>query len=553
MLFERRTSEFFHVSQTPPGSIIKGWGMETAAGKIVTVESSMTVPTVLACFAILMDDIASLPLVLYRRLERGKERDRKHPYYRLMHDRPNPEHTSIAFRQFIVGHMLGRGNFYGQLIWDSKGIVQEVWPLHPDRMRVFREKGERKYLYTKADGSQRAFRQDEILHITDFYADGLVGYSRITLARNAIGLSMAMEEYGSKVMANDARPSIALKLPQKLDKEAQQRLRESWNEIYRGSDNASKVAILEQGLDLVEIGFPPEEAQFLESRQFQVAELARIFRIPPHMIGDVQKSTSWGSGIEQQEQGYVAHTLKPICTRIEQSLNKDLLLEADQETHFFQHLFDDLLRGDTQARMSAYAVAITNGILSRNEVREKENLNPYDGGDEFLTPMNLSTGPADEPAGAPEPDPDDENDMDGEGDGTPQRDIDPLLQDALERITRRELHDVSDAVKRWGEKKPEKLAEWQTEFYRREHPAFIVQQLTPFVRAGYLGETEVQQAARSYCDAQLVMLHQYPAIAERQPDAWAEQIRTALLAAPAARTGDAGLKPARRVEEMTHA
>jgi HK97 family phage portal protein len=396
MLFEKRDT--FHVSQSPPGWVVKGYGNETYTGGYVTPESALNVTAVLAAFTTLSEDISSLPLILYRRLKQGKERAMDNPLYTLFHDAFNPEHTSMIFREIQVGHLLGWGNSYSQMLWDRKGQVREIWPLRPDRMQVSRKNGKRVYLYTTVEGQKRAFTQDEIWHVPAFGFDGLQGYSRITLARNAIGLAQATEKYGSRFFANDARPSIALKYPGKLKTQAaRDNILESWNEIYGGVENSHGTAILEEGLDIKEIGIPPEDAQFLETRKFQVSEIARIFRIPPHMIGDVTGSTSWGSGIEQQEIGYLTHTLRPWLVRLEQTGTQQVLLESERREYLLEHLVDAMLRGDSQARYATYVQAITNGIMSPNEAREKENMNPYPGGEKYYHPLNISSGSDKEP------------------------------------------------------------------------------------------------------------------------------------------------------------
>src|SRR5512136_1907297 len=320
---------------SPPQWLLDSLGLGGAeSGVSVSVEGSLKVTAVLSGFTILTEDTSSLPLILYRRLERGKERAVDHPYYSLMHDAPNPEMTSMVYRELQVGHMLGWGNFYAQMLWNDSGTVTELWPLNPSRMEIFRQNGERRYLYTTDTGQRVAFRQQDILHIPAFGFDGIQGYSRISLAKNAVGLAIAAEKYGSRFFANDARPTVVLKSPKATKPEAQKNLRESWNEIYRSSANAGKVAVLEEGLDLATIGIEPDAAQFLETRQFQVSEIARMFRIPPHMLGDVTNSTSWGTGIEQQELGYLSHTLRPWLVRIESQYNKDLLLQAERKKYF---------------------------------------------------------------------------------------------------------------------------------------------------------------------------------------------------------------------------
>lgn len=472
-------------------------GSQSLSGENVSVGSALTVTAVLAGFTILMEDTASLPLITYRRLERGKERATDHPYYRLLHDAPNPEHTSMIFREFIVGHLLGWGNFYGQLIWDSRGIVREIWPLRPDRMEVFRQDGERKYLYSPLQGGRIAFRQEDILHIPAFGFDGLVGYSRISLGRNAIGLSMSAEKYGSRVFQNDARPSVALIHPKKFKTTDDiKRLKESWNDIYQGSGNAGKVGVLEEGMDLKEIGFPPEDAQFLETRQFQVSEIARLFRIPPHMLGNVEKSTSWGSGIEQQEQGYLTHTLRPYMVRIEQQLHKDLFLPKEQDTYFVEHLTDAMLRTDTVSRFQAYATAITNGFMNPNEARERENLNPYEGGDTFRVQLNTA------PAGEDEDSPQRAQSVTKEGQEPGQdRNFIPLIRDAASRVGKKEQHELQDAEKRWVSKgKAEKYSEFLVNFYEKDLPETIESAFKSFVESGFLTEEGSKNAAKTYCE-----------------------------------------------------
>lgn len=477
-LFEKRD-----VSLTsPPQWLIDalGGGSQSYAGENVSPETALTVPTVLACLTVLAEDISSLPLILYRRLERGKERATDNPYYALLHDAPNPEHTAMVFRELLVGHLLAWGNSFSQIITDGRGRAVELWPLHPGRMEVGRENGRKKYLYTSVDNKKIAFRTEQILHIPAFGYDGLTGYSKISLARNAIGLSIAAQKYGSKFFKNDARPAIAIKLKNSLKtKESQDAFRSSWNQIYQGGENAWKVGLLEEGAEIQEIGIPPEDAQFIETQKWTVADMSRVFRIPPHMIGDVERSTSWGSGIEQQELGYLNHTLRPWLTRIEQQFNKDLLLSAERgQGLFYEHLTDGMLRTDTAARYQAYASAITNGWMTRNEARERENFNVLPDLDEPLVPLNMSK--ASEPDQSPDGKP-----VDSKTRG--------FVLDAARRILRREVNELIDAQKRWLEKgKADKFNAWLEQFYKRDHAQFILKTLEP------LG-ADVEQVVGNYC------------------------------------------------------
>lgn len=476
----------FHISQKPPGWVTAGWGMESYAGEDVTVEGALGVAAAYSCVTLLSGDIASLPLILFRRLERGKERAVDRPAYWLMHDAPNPEHTSFTFREIQTAHILSWGNFYGQLIWDQSGVVREVWPLRPDRMSVFRENGVKKYLYRTQSGSDRAFRADEIMHIPGFGFDGLVGYSPLELAINTLGLAVAAEKYGSRVFKNDARPSVVLMTKGVLDEDAYKRMRESWEQSYKSADNAGKTAILEEDTTLKEVGFPPEQAMFIESQKWSLLQLARIYHIPPHMIGAVEVSTSWGSGIEQQEQGYVNHTLRSLTRRMEQQLNRSILLERDRKDYFFEHLFDDLLRGDTTARYQAYNMGIQSGFITRNEVRIKENLNPLDGLDEPLVPLNMAG--ADEADGEMN-DASPADDPNGEANDT----VRAFVLDAAERMVRREVNEVTDAVKRYLDKdKPEKFRAWLEEFYKREQAEYIRRTFAPL-------KTDIDRQIGLYC------------------------------------------------------
>ncbi len=460
---------------------LRGVREKSQSEEIITPETSLTVPAVLAAFTILCEDIASLPLVLY---ERGRDEERtravKSPYYSLMHDEPNPEHTSLQFREIKIGHMLAWGNFFSQIITDSKGNVAELWPLRPDRMTVKRVEGEKVYLYQSSDGP-RVFLRDEILHVPAFGFDGLVGYSRIALAKNSIGLAMATEKFGSKFFANDARPGIVLKHPETLSDTAYKRLGESWDEVYKGAEKSHKKAILEEGLDILEIGIPPEDAQYIETQRWTVAQIARVFRVPPHMIGDVDRSTSWGSGIDSQEQGYANHTLRPWTIRTEQSLAQQLLLPSERKIYYWEHLFDALVRGDIATRYEAYVKAITNGFMSPNEVRRKENMSPYDGGDVYVLPLN--TGPANQETST-------------------QARSRPLFTDAAQRAFRREYSELRDAGQRWLAKgKPEKYTAWVEQFYKRDFSAFALSVFQPLIDAGLTTAERVRLAFAQYCEA----------------------------------------------------
>ena len=351
----------------------------SSSGKNVNERSAMQMTAVYACVRILSEAIAGLPLHLYRYGKDGnKEKAMDHALYRLLHDEPNPEMTSFIFRETLMTHLLLWGNAYAQIIRNGKGEVIALYPLMPNRMKVDRDKaGSLYYEYTRSsddastmNGSTVILKQTDILHIPGLGFDGLVGYSPIAMARNAIGLAMATEEYGAKFFANGAQPGGVLEHPGIIKDPA--RVRESWNSVYQGSGNSHRIAVLEEGMKYTPIGIAPNEAQFLETRKFQIDEIARIFRVPPHMVGDLEKSSF--SNIEQQSLEFVKYTLDPWVIRWEQNLAKALFSEEEKKDYFFKFNVDGLLRGDYVSRMNGYAVGIQNGFMSPNDVRSLENM-----------------------------------------------------------------------------------------------------------------------------------------------------------------------------------
>ena len=370
----------------------------STSGKRVNVRSSMQMTAVYSCVRILSEAVAGLPLHLYEYTNGGsKEKAVKHPLYFLLHDEPNPEMTSFVFRETLMTHLLLWGNAYAQIIRNGKGEVMALYPLMPDRMEVDRdEKGRLYYEYTTSTDdapinkkSTVKLQPSDVLHILGLGFDGLVGYSPIAMAKNAIGMAIACEEYGAKFFANGAQPSGVLEHPGTLKDPS--RVRESWQQTFGGSHNANKVAVLEEGMKYTPISISPEQAQFLETRKFQINEIARIFRVPPHMVGDLEKSSF--SNIEQQSLEFVKYTLDPWVSRWEQSMVRSLLTEEEKKRYFIKFNVDGLLRGDYQSRMTGYATARQNGWMSANDIRELENLDriPAElGGDLYLINGNMT-------------------------------------------------------------------------------------------------------------------------------------------------------------------
>ena len=371
----------------------------SSSGKTVNERSAMQMTAVYSCVRILSEAVAGLPLHVYRYDGKGgKDKALEHPLYRLLHDEPNPEMTSFAFRETLMTHLLLWGNAYAQLIRNGKGEVVALYPLLPSKMTVDRDQAGRiYYAYSRTQEDAHTLGRDQqvllsphdVLHIPGLGFDGLVGYSPIAMAKNAIGMAIACEEYGASFFANGAAPGGVLEHPGVV--KDPKRVRESWNAIYQGSRNAHRIAVLEEGMAYKAIGISPEQAQFLETRKFQINEIARIFRIPPHMVGDLEKSSF--SNIEQQSLEFVKYTLDPWVVRWEQSLHRALFSPEEKKRFFVRFNLDGLLRGDYQSRMTGYAVGRQNGWMSTNDIRELENLDripPELGGDLYLINGNMT-------------------------------------------------------------------------------------------------------------------------------------------------------------------
>ena len=348
-----------------------------------------------ACVRVIAETIASLPLHVYEATDTGSRKAPEHPLYRLLHDEPNAEMTSFVWRETMLSHLLLWGNAYCQIIRTGRNKIDSIYPLIPDQMDVDRDsRGNLTYTYTTSEGKTYALKPEDVLHIPGLGFDGVVGYSPIALEKSAIGLGIAAEEYGSKFFSNGARPSGILVHPNTVKDPSA--LRASWNAAFTGSANAGKVAVLEENMHFEPLTMPNNEAQFLETRKFQVNEICRIFRVPPHMIGDLDRATF--SNIEHQSISFAVHTIRPWLVRIEQAMNRALFPDNEKagspggRRYYVQFNLDGLMRGDYKSRMEGYAIARQNGWMSANEIRELENLNPLsdeDGGNVYLVNGNM--------------------------------------------------------------------------------------------------------------------------------------------------------------------
>ncbi|MCB0133938.1 MAG: phage portal protein, partial [Caldilineaceae bacterium] len=349
--------------------------------------------------------------------------------------------------ELMTSHCAGWGNAYAQIILDGAGRVRELWPLRPDRMSVERKGGELRYYYLQQNGQEVPLAAWQVHHRRAMVMDGLTGMSPLRVAMLAVSLGMATEEFGARFFAQGARPGFLLSHPGELTDKAYERLKRVWNS--ETLENAHKVRIIEEGMKVEQIGIPPEEAQFLETRRFQAQEVARLFRMPPHKIGLLENATF--SNIEHQAIEFVTDTIRPWLIRNEQAMYRDLLSENEQEAIYFEYLVDGLLRGDTATRYQSYAVARQWGWLSANDIRRMENMPPIDGGDVYLQPLNMSPAGqfGDQAAAARTVDP---------------TWIAPLVEDRARRLVRREANDL----RRKGAsiaRKDGDFGQWAAQFY----------------------------------------------------------------------------------------
>lgn len=359
------------------------------SGISVNENTALNLSTVWAAVRIISESIASLPLITYEQKGKKKERAVDHPLYDLLHIQPNPEETAMQYREATQAHLLLWGNSYSQIERSYAGDVIALWPLRPDRMQVIRPEKEVIYVYHTTNGEKIEFPPKEILHIAGLGFNGLIGYSVIERHREAIGLALAGETFQSSTFKNMASPSGFLTTDStSLNQETAKALAAAWFSAQGGLDKAGSVAVMSHGMKFEKVGMPLKDVEFLGLRKFQVLEICRIFNIPPYKLMDFDRATF--SNVEQTAIDFVVHTLRPWLIRTEQAIMVKLLSREERRSISVEHLVEGLLRGDTKSRYEAYGAGIQMGWLNRNEAREKENLNPVPGLDEYLVPLNMS-------------------------------------------------------------------------------------------------------------------------------------------------------------------
>lgn len=433
-------------------------GTRVSSGVVVNESTALQYSAVYAAVRLLSESVASLPLHTYERLDEGKQRAYGHPVAGMLSTSVNPQLSSYGFRETLMGHVLTYGNGYAEIVRDGAGNPVQLLPITPDRVSVEQESdGTIRYRVDE----QITLSQDDMFHIAGLGFDGLVGYSPVTLAKQSVGLGLGAERFGGSFFGNSARPAGVLTHPNRLSKEAKENLRDSWQSTYAGVDNSGRTAILEEGVQFSSIGLSNEDAQYLQTRQFQVVEIARWYGVPCHMINSLDNATF--SNIEHQGIEFVTYSLRPWLVRWEQEIKRKLFTEG---AFFSEFLVDGLLRGDTKTRYDGYKVARETGWLSVNEIRSLENLNPVEGGDQYIQPMNMTTVGDDVET-------EEEEDRSGW--------LEPLIDDTFFRAKRLQENGERVAKKRKGDY----YGEWRIKWIAEELPPLVEEIISPAIETIY--------------------------------------------------------------------
>jgi HK97 family phage portal protein len=453
----------------------------TTSGVRMGPDAALRLSAVWAAVRILVEGISALPCIVYESQEDGgRLRAKKHPLYTVLKRYPNSWQTAIEFWEMMMGHVVLRGNAYAQIIPGPRGAVDQLIPRHPDRIEVQTIQtptGIRlRYKWTPPQGQPIILTQDEMFHIRGLSSDGVSGLILADHASDSFGLSKAAENYGATFFRKGATVAGLVEHPKNITGPAQKNLKESIEAQMR---NPHGIMVLEEGMQWKQLGFKAQDAQLIETMEFGIEEVARWFNVPLHLLRSNKQAQTYAS-VEMFDLELIIHTLRPWAVRIEQAISRDLITADD--TYFAEFLMDALMRGDSTARKDFYASAITNGWMTRNEVRIKENLNPLDGLDEPLAPLNMGTGNP-PPAG-----------QDQAPAAPKQQRGASLARAAVDRVLRREAGAVSKAQQKYA-KEPKAYQAWAEAFYA-EHATFVADALAipHLVAAAYCAE----RLAKSY-------------------------------------------------------
>jgi HK97 family phage portal protein len=453
----------------------------SASGVEVTEDSALSATAVWAGVRIISETVAMLPLKLYERLdERSKRPARNNPLFKLLHDEPNPEQTSFEFREMQQGFLLLWGNCYAQKITNGRGEVIELWPLVPWRVTPQRTPSNTLVYRVKLPGDgggEAVLPADDVMHLRGFSSNGLLGDNVVQRFRESIGLGLAAERSGARFYGNGYQLAGFLKHPGKLGPDGRKNLRESWKENHGGVDRHHRLGILEEGIEFIATSTDPQKAQALETRKFQVTEVARILNLPPHLLKDLERATF--TNIEHQGQEYVTYSIQPWLTRWEQRMNRSLLLPNQRKNLFTKFEVGALLRGDSAARSAFYKSMFETGVYSINDIREKEDDEPVEGGDQRFVPMNMvplekvgeitdaQIKAKETPPPAPVAEPEAEEEEAPEPRAIrpdPRAAMEPVVRAELDRAVRRQVKAVRAALK----KDAQEFRIWADGFFEKE-------------------------------------------------------------------------------------
>lgn len=470
-LLERRAS-----LENPASSLSSiNWpdsGSRTAAGVSVTEEKALAIAAVWRAVKICTECIGTMHFLLYTRMQRGKEEAIGNPLYRLLRDRPNLEMSSTQYWESVQAHIELWGNHYSEIEYRNNGTVAGLWPLMPDRTWPERQNGEKVYKTRLPSGQMVELPAYRVLHIPGFGYDGMVGKGTIAVARESLGYTLAVRQYGAAYYGNGARVSGVLSHPETLSPEARTNIRGDWERMHQGLSNAHRVAILEEGVTFTETSFSPEDSQFLDTQRFGVQEVARWFGVPLHMLMD--NSMSPASNVGQAALDWVMHGVRPRAVRIEKAVNWDIVPQGQL---FAEFRLLDLLRGDDATRSQYYRELFNIGVMSQNDIREAENMNAVEGGDTYFVPLNMV--PVDRAINPPEltaPAPTEPTV--GRMRGLLERQYRTLVTDAVQRGFRREFMAATEARK----KGPDAFRKWRADFHAK-HVDYVVRQVLPVLQA----------------------------------------------------------------------
>jgi len=404
-------------------------GAQSVSGENVTESTAMTYAAVWNAVALIAGSIGALPLHLMQRKEKSKKIADNQRLYWVMHDQANDYMTAMAFRETMMSHVLLWGNGYAEIVRNGMGEIIQLWPITPNRVRVIMRDGQMIYI-VRVDGKDVAIPRGNILHVPGLGFDGFQGYSVVAMARRSLGLGMALETFGSLYFSNGTHPGTIISHPGKLSDAAHNNLQESLTQAYSGLGKSHRLLLIEEGMTVQKFGVPPDDAQFLESRQFQIPEVARWFNLPPHKLKDLTRSSF--SNIESEQISFVTDSILPWLVRLEQNYNMQLLTKDDKNLRghgrlYFKHVVEGLLRGDSASRADFYTKMFNVGAMSPNEIREKEDMDPYPGGDIRVVPLNMTTpqNALKPPAPAVPPNKGNGKDTSEEEEGQEESDVEP--------------------------------------------------------------------------------------------------------------------------------